>query len=45
MVSLAVLKKTQVMMSVLLRLEDMDEPMEEHNGDKQEEIVMLETVQ
>ena len=43
MVSLAVLKKTRVM-SVLLWLEGMDEPMEEHNGDKQEEIVMLETV-
>ena len=45
MVRLAVLKKTRVMMSVLLRVEDMDEPMEEHKGDKREEIVMLETVQ
>ena len=45
MISLAVLKKTQVMMAALLWVEGMDKAMEEHNEDKQEEIVMLETVQ
>ena len=45
MVSLALLKKTQVMMAALLRVEGMDKPMEEHDGDKQEETMMLETVQ
>ena len=45
MVSVAVLKKTLVTMPVPLRLEGMDEPREEYSGDKQDEIVMLETVQ
>ena len=45
MLSLAELKKTLVTIPVPLRLEGMDEPREEYNGDKQDKIVMLETVQ